>query len=143
MSDQKKICEFLTVITSFGGCGLLIVEKESGKEAVLEKTREQLLNNDFKEYSDYVDIMNVLSQGEEKLFYVERADKLDGFVLEIIAEFEAGMVSLANRKNNTGLITAHWHPTQTSFIVIMSRRQVEASYQRLFEYTKIIGSLNE
>ena len=143
MPDQKKICEFLTVITSFGGCGLLIIEKESGKEAVLEKAREQLLNNDFKEYSDYVDIMKALSQGEEKVFYVEHTNKLDGFVLEIICEFEAGMVSLADRKYNTGLITAKWPPTQTSFIVIMSRRQVEASYKRLFQYTSLLASLNE
>lgn len=62
-------------------------------------------------------------------------------VLEIIAEFDAGIVSLADRKNNTGLKTANWDPSKTSFIVIMTRKQIEQSYPRLFEYVNIIQSL--
>lgn len=141
VQTQEKIEKLLATTTAMGGVGLLIAENERGRKAAFEKAREQFLNENFKECSDYLEIMGVLSEGKDKLFYVERGDKLDGLVLEIIAEFEAGMVSLADRKNNTGLKTATWTPTQASFIVMMSRKQIEASYPRLFEYINFTQAL--
>ena len=143
---QEKTGQLLAITTALGGVGLLIAEHEKGRKIAFEKAREELLNGNYKECSDYLEIMDILSEGPEgvasrpygasktKLFYVERGEKLDGLVLEIIAEFEAGMVSVADRKHNTGLKTAKWSPTKTSFIVMMSRKQIEASYPRLFEY---------
>jgi len=133
--------QLIATTTALGGVGLLIVEKEKNRQAAIEKAREKLFNNNYKECSDYLEVMDVLSEGKDKLFYVEKGDKLDGLVLEIIAEFEAGMVSLADRKHNTGLKTAQWNPTKTSFIVILSRKQIEASYPRLFEYINFTGIL--
>lgn len=150
---QETTSQLLTTTTALGGVGLLIAENEKNRKTAFEKAREQILNNDYKECSDYLEIMDVLSEGpkgkpsvsygasKNKLFYIERGEKLDGLVLEIIAEFEAGMVSLADRKHNTGLKTAQWTPTQTSFIVMMSRKQIEASYPRLFEYINFTQSL--
>lgn len=138
---QEKIGQLLSTTTALGGVGLLIAENEKGHKTAFEKAREQLLNNNYKECSDYLEVMEVLAEGKDKIFYVERGTKLDGLVLEIIAEFEAGMVSLADRKHNTGLKTATWTPTQTSFIVMMSRKQIEASYPRLFEYINFTGIL--
>ena len=133
--------QLLTTTAALGGVGLLIAENEKGYREAFEKAREQLLNNNYKECYDYLEIMEVLAEGKDKLFYVEVGEKLDGLVLEIIAEFEAGMVNLADRKHNTGLKTAMWNPTKTSCIVIMSRQQVEASYHRLFEYINFTGIL--
>jgi len=138
---QEKTEQLITTTTALGGVGLLIAEHEKSCQAAVEKAREKLFNNNYQECSDYLEIMDVLSEGKDKLFYVERGDKLDGLVLEIIAEFEAGIVSLADRKHNTGLKTARWNPTKTSFIVIMSRKQIEASYPRLFEYINFTGIL--
>jgi len=100
-----------------------------------------LTDSGYKECNDYIEIMDVLSEGQDKIFYTEKSKKLDGLVLEIIAEFDAGIVSLADRRNNTGLKTANWNPAKTSFVVIMTRKQVEQSYPRLFEYVNIIQSL--
>lgn len=133
--------QLLSTTTALGGVGLLVAENERGRKTVFEKAREELLNDNCKECFDYLEIMDVLSEGKDNVFYIERGTKLDGLVLEIIAEFEAGMVSLADRKHNTGLKTATWTPAQTSFIVIMSRKQVEASHPRLFEYIDFIQSL--
>jgi len=138
---QEKTNQLLTTTASLGGVGLLIVENEKSRKATIEKAREELLNNNYKECSDYLEVMDVLSEGKNKLFYVEKGEKLDGLILEIIAEFEAGMVGLADRKNNTGLKTARWSPTKTSFIVVISRKQIEASYPRLFEYVNFTQSL--
>lgn len=141
VQTQKITEQLLSTTIALGGVGLLIVENERGHKAAFEKAREQLLNNNYRECSDYLGVMDVLTEGKDKIFYIEHGSKLDGLVLEIIAEFEAGMVSLADRKHNTGLKTATWTPTQTSFIVIMSRKQVEASYPRLFEYINFTKSL--
>jgi len=138
---QEKTGQLLTTTAALGGVGLLIAENERGKKAAFEKASEQLLNNNYKECSDYLEVMEVLSESKDKLFYVESGDKLDGLILEIIAEFEAGVVSLADRKHNTGLKTATWNPTKTSFVVLMSRKQIEASYPRLFEYINYTQSL--
>ena len=138
---QEKTEQLLATTTALGGIGLLIAENERGKKAAFKKASEQLLSNNYKECSDYLEVMEVLSEGKDKLFYVENGDKLDGLILEIIAEFEAGVVSLADRKHNTGLKTAGWNPTKTSFVVMMSRKQIEASYPRLFEYINYTQSL--
>lgn len=138
---REKTDQLLTTTASLGGVGLLIAENEKSCKTAIEKAREELLNNNYKECSDYLEVMDVLSEGKNKLFYMERGEKLDGLILEIIAEFEAGMVGLADRKHNTGLKTARWNPTKISFIVVMSRKQVEASYPRLFEYINFTGIL--
>lgn len=138
---QEKIEQLIATTAAMGGVGLLITESEKSLKASFEKAREELLNNNYKECSDYLEVMDVLSEGKDKLFYVEPGEKLDGLILEIIAEFEAGMVSLADRKHNTGLKTAQWNPTKTSFIVVMSRKQIEASYPRLFEYINFTQSI--
>lgn len=133
--------QLLATTTALGGVGLLIAENEKSRKTAFDKAREQLLNNNYKECSDYLEIMEILAEGKDKLFYVEHSEKLDGSVLEIIAEFEAGVVSLADRKHNTGLKTATWTSTKTSLIVMMSRKQIEASYPRLFEYINFTQSL--
>jgi|SRR3989344_2030995 len=138
---QEKTEGLLSATTALGGVGLLIAESEKSSKATFERAREQLLNNNHKECSDYLEIMEVLAEGKDKIFYIEQGTKLDGLVLEIIAEFEAGIVSLAERKHNTGLKTAVWTPTKTSLIIMMSRKQIEASYPRLFEYINFTQSL--
>ena len=138
---QEKT-EHLTHVTSaLGGVGLLIAESEKNRDKVFEQTGEALINNNYKECSDYLEIMDVLSEGKDRIFYAEKEKRLDSLVLEIIAEFEAGIVSLADRKNNTGLKTAKWNPSAVSFIVVMTRDQVENSYPRLFEYIHITESI--
>ncbi len=135
----EKTEPLLATTAALGGVGLLIAENERGRKAAIEKAREELQGNDYKECFDYLEVMDILSSGKDKLFYVESGEKLDGLILEIIAEFEAGMVGLADRKHNTGLKTARWNPTKTSLIVVMSRRQIERSYPRLFAYINFTG----
>jgi len=138
---QEKTGKLIETTAALGGVGLLIVENEKSNKAAFERAREQLFSNNYKECSDYLEIMDVLSEGKDRLFYTERGEKLDGSVLEIIAEFEAGIISLADRKHNTGLKTATWSPTKTSLIIMIGRKQIEASYPRLFEYINFTQSL--
>ncbi|MEK7540844.1 MAG: hypothetical protein AAB529_01225 [Patescibacteria group bacterium] len=121
--------------------GLLVAEGKTDPKVRITKAKKTLVNSGYKECTDYIQVMDALSSGKDKIFYIEKNKKLDGLVLEIIAEFDAGIVSLADRKNNTGLKTANWDPSKTSFVVIMTRKQIEQSYPRLFEYINIIQSL--
>ena len=121
--------------------GLLVAEGKTDTKSKIAKAKKTLADSGYKECADYIEVMDALSSGKDKILYIEKGKKLDGLVLEIIAEFDAGIVSLADRKNNTGLKTANWNPAKTSFIVIMTRKQIEQSYPRLFEYVNIIQSL--
>lgn len=138
---KEKISQLVQIIAMLGKVGLLVVENEEDRETVFTEAPRILLRLPYQQCADYLEIMNALSVGKDKIFYVEREEKLNGLVLEIIAEFESGIVSLADRKNNTGLKIAKWNPAKTSFIVIMTRDQVEKSYPRLFEYINITQSI--
>lgn len=139
--QKEKIEKLMQITSALGQVGLLIVEKVDEFESALPAIKKVLVSARYHECADYLEIMNALSASKDKIFYAEKGDRLDSLVLEIIAEFEAGIVSLADRKNNTGLKTAQWNPSQTFFIVVMSRKQIEASYPRLFEYINIMQSL--
>jgi len=138
---QEKTEQLLATTTALGGVGLLIAENEKGRKTAIEKARKELLNNNYKECFDYLEVMDVLSEGKDKLFYVERGEKLDGLIFRIIEDFDSGKTVLMDIKNHTGLKIVKTNPTKTSFIVVMSRKQVEASYPRLFEYINFTGIL--
>ncbi len=138
---KEKIEKIIDVTFAVGKVGLLIVEDEKKLVETRVDVRKILAESKFKECSDYLEIMDALSTGSDKIFYSEKGDRLDGLVLEIIAEFEVGMVSLADRKNNIGLKTVKWNPAKTSPVIMMSRKQTENSYPRLFEYVNITQSI--
>ncbi|MBI2053998.1 MAG: hypothetical protein HYT36_01525 [Candidatus Staskawiczbacteria bacterium] len=138
---QEEISQFSNASLSLGKAGLIILEKQKDYAANLKKLEKTLSNLGYKKSNDYVDLMDDLSSGKNRIFYVEHDKKLDGFALEIIAEFEAGIVSLADRKNKSGLKTATWNPLKTSMIIVMARKQIENSYPRLFEYINLTKSI--
>ncbi len=138
---EEKINQLVQTVAGLGKVGLLIVEKTSKLKLAVSKAKKILVGIGYAECIDYLEIMDALSSGKKKIYYIEKGKKLDGLVLEIIAEFEAGMVSLADRKNNTGLKTSQWNPAQTFLVIIMTRNQIEKSYPRLFEYINITQSI--
>ncbi|MEK7655488.1 MAG: hypothetical protein AAB386_02310 [Patescibacteria group bacterium] len=132
--QPQKLPDIAAVSASIGLPSLVVIDDEkgvSGKRNALEKT---LSKSGFVKAGDYLEIMDLLAHGKEKIMYVEKGKKLDGLVLEIAAEYAAGIVSLADRKHNTGLKIAKFSPFKTAFVVAMTRKQVEASYPRLYEY---------
>ena len=142
MSPQNnKIDQLANFSLSFGKVGLLVIENNNEFEQKIDEIRPPLSKLEYKLASDYLEIMDALSGGLERVVYIERAEKLDGNVLEIVAEFEAGIVSLADKKNKTGLKTAKWNPSKISLLIIMTRRQVENSYDKLFNYLTIVQSI--
>jgi len=141
MAIKEKIDKLTNLSGTLSRVGLLVAEEKTDVKSKIAQAKKILTDSGYKECNDYIEIMDVLSEGQDKIFYTEKSKKLDGLVLEIIAEFDAGIVSLADRRNNTGLKTANWNPAKTSFVVIMTRKQVEQSYPRLFEYVNIIQSL--
>lgn len=136
-----QISEFSTTSLALGKVGLIVLEKQKDYSSNLKKAERILSDLGYKKADDYVELMDDLSAGKDRLFYVEGNEKLDGSALEIIAEFEAGIVNLADKKNNQGLKTATWNPLKTSLVIIMNRKQVEASYPRLFEYINLVKSV--
>lgn len=138
---QDQIREFSNTSLSLGKVGLVSLEKQKDYSVNLKKVEKILLGLDYKKSNDYLELMDNLSAGKNRIFYVEKDEKLDGSALEIIAEFEAGMVSLADKKNSQGLKTATWNPLKTSLVVIMARKQIENSYPRLFEYINLTQSI--
>ena len=141
LNIKEKINKLTGLSVAFSKVGLLVIDSKTSPKQKITAAKKNLLNLNYKECADYIEVMDALSSGKDKILYIEKGKKLDGLVLEIIAEFDAGIVSLADRKNNTGLKTANWNPAKTSFIVIMTRKQIEQSYPRLFEYVNIIQSL--
>ncbi len=138
---QDQISEFSNTSLALGKVGLIALEKQKDYSANLKKVEKILSGLGYKKSNDYLELMDNLSSGKDRLFYVEQEKKLDGSALEIIAEFEAGMVSLADRKNKSGLRTAQWNPLKTSLILVMTRKQIENSYPRLFEYINLTKSI--
>lgn len=138
---QTEISEFSTTSLALGKVGLIILEKQKDYDANLKKVEKILSGLGYKKSDNYVELMDDLSAGKDRLFYVEEDKKLDGSALEIIAEFEAGIVNLADKKNNQGLKTAAWNPLKTSLVIVMARKQIENSYPRLFEYINLVKSV--
>jgi hypothetical protein len=138
---QEKIEKLMQTTFALGKVGFLVVENKQEINATLPEAKKALLLLSYEECTDYLELMDALSASKNKIFYLEKDDKFNSLVLEIVAEFESGIVSLADRKNQTGLKTAKWNPFQTSLIIIMTREQVEKSYPRLFEYVGATQSL--
>jgi len=135
--QARKLAENTAALSKVG---LLVVEDNGNREAIFSETSEIYSDLGYYPCADYLEIMDALSSGQNRIFYIEQGEKLNGLVLEIAAEFETGIVSLADRKKQTGLKTAKWNPVETSFIIVMTRLQVEKSHPRLFEYINIIQS---
>jgi len=127
--------------SALGKIGLLIVENEKDPKTALVQAKKVLAGLQYRECADYVALMDALSAGKKKLFYVEPGKRLDGLVLEIVAEFEAGLVSLADRKNKTGLKTARFNPSSVSLVAVLTRSQIEKSHPRLFEYVNLTQAI--
>lgn len=121
--------------------GLLIIEGEASSKSKITKAKKILIDLGYEEFIDYIEVMDALASKKNKIFYIEKDKKLNGSILEIMAEFDAGIISLADRKNNTGLKTVNWDPSKVSFLIIMTRNQIEQSYPHLFEYINIFQSL--
>ena len=138
---QAEISEFSTTSLALGKVGLIVLEKQKDYSVNLKKVEKILSDLGYKKSDDYLELMDDLSAGKDRLFYVEKDEKIDGSTLEIIAEFEAGIVNLADKKNNQGLKTATWNPLKTSLVIVMARKQIENSYPRLFEYINLIKSI--
>lgn len=142
MSSQNNKIDLLANFSlSFGKVALLVIENNNEFEQKIDEITPPLSKLEYKLASDYLEIMDALSGGLERIVYIERADRLDSNVLEIIAEFDAGIVSLSDKKNKTGLKTAKWNPSKNSLLVVMTRRQVENSYDKLFNYLSIVQSI--
>jgi len=138
---EKKIHHLLKTVNALGKVGLLIVENEAELAPKVAGIRQLFMAAGYQEASDYLNLMDLLDNGQTKIFYGEREEKLNSKVLEIISEFEAGMVSLSDQKNHTGLKVSQWNPAKVSLVIILTRQQVEKSYPRLFEYTNITQSI--
>lgn len=138
---KNKIEKLVEATAACGKVGLLIIESGQEAEQKLDEAESTLSGLRYQKCAGYLEIMDALSAGQEKLFYAEKGEKLDARALEIVAEFEAGIVSLMDGKNHTGLKVARWNPAQLSLILLMTRDQVEESYSRLFEYVNITQSV--
>lgn len=135
---DKEIQVFVNNLNALGGVGLCIIE--DGDEEVVSKVTRQLEQKGFRPCADHLAIMDDLANSNDTLYYRERGDKLDGSVLEIVAEFDVGMVSLAD-KNAGRLVVAQWEPETARLAIIMTRAQIESSYPRLFQYCRFNQSL--
>lgn len=142
MTEVKEKIEKLLKSSFFlGKVSLLVIEDENTRQSKQEETIKLLSNFGYEQCTNYTELMASLNSEKNKILYLEEGERLDGSMLEIVAEHEAGIVSLADRKNSSGLITAKWNPANVSLILIMTRQQIENSYQRLFKYINIIQSL--
>ncbi|KKQ18685.1 MAG: hypothetical protein US31_C0002G0030 [Berkelbacteria bacterium GW2011_GWA1_36_9] len=138
--QTQNLADIATVSMSIGLPSLVVIED---KKDLAEKTNlveDTLLKSGFVKANDYSGIIDLLSEKTKMILYIESGEKLDGLVLEIIAEFTVGIVSLADRKHQTGLKTVKFNPFKTALVIVMTRSQVEASYQRLYEYFGAVTS---
>lgn len=133
---QEKMRTIVQTSVALGGPGVVLIEKAAGAKESVAKVAGLLRRAAYREGADCADVMDLLSTAKKKIFYVEKSARLDSDMLEIVAEFDAGIVSLADRKNQTGLKTAKFSPRAVSLLVILTRKQLEKSYPRLFEYVR-------
>lgn len=138
-SKLEKVIKFGEACTSLGKVGLLIVEGKGKKPKTVSDAMDIFVDAGFSKCDDYVAILDHLPT--EKCLYVESGEKIDGSVVEIIAEYESGIVSLADRKGKSGLKTSRFNPVATSLIVIVSREQLEKSYSKIFDHVTLTQTI--
>src|SRR3990167_2628174 len=122
---------------ALGRVGLIVVEQAKVKRETAVQITAQLNKLGYLACPDYLALLKALGSNQPKLFYQEQGPRLGSQVLEIVAEFESGIVSLADRKKRTGLVTATYNPLATSLVVILTREQLEKSYDRLVDYVSL------
>jgi negative regulator of genetic competence, sporulation and motility len=120
---------------------LVIVEAEENAEKKAQEIRQKLAEEGFVVANNYLEAMDALERGDEKILYVETREKLDNLIFEIITEYSTGIISLADRVHNTGLKTVKFNPFEHTVAIILTREQIEKSNPRLFEYFGIKESL--
>jgi hypothetical protein len=128
---NTKISNLVKTSSALGSVGLLILEKNGAvknKEAV-----KQLSDSGYKQAGDYLGLMDCL-QNTQPVFYLEKDEKINNLVWEIVREYEGGIVSLMDRAGHSGLKTARFVPKNSPFILALSRAQIEKSPAGIFEY---------
>jgi hypothetical protein len=138
---SEKIQPFSAAALALGRAGLIVAEEGGNSDFKPQAAADSLKNLGYLECHDYLEIMDALAAGQKKIYYRERGGRLDHLVFEIAAEFESGVIGLADRKNNTGLKTARWNPADCALVIIMTRAQAEISHPDLFKYITLIQSL--
>ncbi|HAM88181.1 MAG: hypothetical protein US83_C0008G0010 [Candidatus Falkowbacteria bacterium GW2011_GWC2_38_22] len=138
MDIASKIKKLIEVVGKLGEIGLIIIEDEKEKVGMQKQIAAELNQAGVASAKNYLEVMDFLEKSKA-FYYLEETDKLDDLMLEIIAEYKTGIVSLQDRKNSTGLRTVKFNPNDNYFILILSRKQVEASGQ-FFEFIGPIES---
>lgn len=138
MIDIEKINKFIQATTRLGELGLIIIE--NGNSTKVATVGVALQKTDYKRSKEYLEVMNNL-ESKQPTFYIEPKDKLNNLIWDVVQNYDGGMVTLMDRKNHTGLKTVHFLPKESSFILILTRAQVENSPQGLFEYVGGVESV--
>jgi hypothetical protein len=140
-TQTDNISDTLKTSTTIGLPSLVIVEAEENAEKKAQEIRQKLAEEGFVVANNYLEAMDALERGDEKILYVETREKLDNLIFEIITEYSTGIISLADRVHNTGLKTVKFNPFEHTVAIILTREQIEKSNPRLFEYFGIKESL--
>jgi len=132
MDLTEKIRKLTEVSSGLGEVGLVIIEKEKNRQALAKKLVTALNQAGYGRSMDYLESLNLLEKSQP-FYYLEESGSLNDLMLELIAEFKTGIVSLMDRKHKTGLRTIRFNPNKNSIILVLTREQIESSVQ-LFEY---------
>lgn len=126
MELSKKIKKLTEVSSKLGEIGLIVIEDEKKKHVLSNELIKSLNVAGFGRAMDYMECMDLLEKSQP-FYYLENGAKLDDLILELIAEFKTGIISLMDRKYKLGLKTVKFNPNNNSIIIILTRDQVESS----------------
>ncbi len=118
--------------------GVVILEKTS--KAKEQEIKSAIMAAGFNLGLDYLEIMSALEQ-TRPIFYIEEGKVLDSLVWEIVREYKGGLVSLMDRRMHTGLKTIKFNPSKSQFIILLTRKQLEAGPGDFFDYVGPLVSI--
>lgn len=133
-TTQEKTAELIKTTTGIGGMGLLIIEDHNDWQETIREVKEELFHANYSECADYLGIIDVFSHGKDKIFYIEQGEQIESIIVKIVDDFHLGRAVVMDGKNHTGMKVVEFDPTKTSFIIVVSRKQLESSYSKLMEY---------
>jgi len=97
MDIASKIKKLIEVVGKLGEIGLIIIEDEKEKVGMQKQIAAELNQAGVASAKNYLEVMDFLEKSKA-FYYLEETDKLDDLMLEIIAEYKTGIVSLQDRK---------------------------------------------
>lgn len=130
MTTKTHLYRLIDTSSQVGQVGLIILPDQTSTQ---QELLDICISNGLVECVQPNEILHALNN-KQACFYKEKEIKLNALIVDIVREYEGGMLSMMDRIDHTGLQVARFTPNETSFVVLVTKAQLEASDPMLLQY---------